>query len=371
MTQTTITTVDNERALARRADDWTDAAVATTPADRATAEAGVRRAYAAAGLTPPTTITWCDSPLAAARTAARVSASGELGRSVRGEVRTRPWAAARAEAMARLGAAGWARHWAAAGARPWRLVMESLFTPIRTRVIAELVEADKLTDVAAAMVMLDSVGGQHDAAWLGAFAPSNATSDAAITDSVITDAAMAEAIAALAAVAASAGWWWPYEDGVILTERPTALLRDNVGRLHHGDGPALSFPDGWSMFAWRGMPIPPSVADELAHLTVERIRDEDNAEIRRVMVEYFGFDRYLRESKAQRLHEDECGILWRVPLDGDEPLVMVEVINSTPEPDGTSRTYFLRVPPNVTTARGGVAWTFGLTEDEYAPLVQS
>jgi hypothetical protein len=104
---------------------------------------------------------------------------------------------------------------------------------------------------------------------------------------------------------------------------------------------------------------------------VEQIRDEANAEVRRVMLEHFGFDRYLQASGARELHRDETGILWRVELDRDEPLVMVEVVNSTPEPDGTSRTYFLRVPPNIRTARAGVAWTFGLTEDEYHPLAQT
>ncbi|WP_442810207.1 DUF6745 domain-containing protein [Streptomyces sp. W16] len=32
---------------------------------------------------------------------------------------------------------------------------------------------------------------------------------------------------------------------------------------------------------------------------------------------------------------------------------MVEVLNSTPEPDGTHRTYWLRVPPSTRTARAG------------------
>ena len=50
---------------------------------------------------------------------------------------------------------------------------------------------------------------------------------------------------------------------VILTERPVGVHRDNLGRLHHGDGPALSYPDGWGLHAWRGMPIPPEVAAEL------------------------------------------------------------------------------------------------------------
>ena len=47
---------------------------------------------------------------------------------------------------------------------------------------------------------------------------------------------------------------------------------------------------------------------------------------------------------------------------------MVEVRNSTPEPDGSRKTYFLRVPPTVRTAREAVAWTFGLGAVEYRPL---
>jgi len=34
-------------------------------------------------------------------------------------------------------------------------------------------------------------------------------------------------------------------------------------------------------------------------------------------------------------------------------VVMVEVLNSTPEPDGTHRTYMLRMPPSTRTARAG------------------
>jgi hypothetical protein len=276
------------------------------------------------------------------------TAEGTAGRSVRAEVRTRPWAAARADLTGRLGAAGWSRHWAASGARTWQLLTDRLVTPIRTRLEAELTPADPGTRLA----LLDAVHGQHDAAWLPAF-------DGAAE------------LAGLARVARSAGWWWPYERVVILTERPTGLHRDNLGRLHHGDGPALSYPDGWGLHAWRGMPIPAEVAAQLPHLTVEQIQAETNAEVRRVMLEHFGFERYLRESGAKEVHRDQTGILWRVNMPNDEPLVMVEVINATPEPDGSQRTYFLRVPPDTRTAREGVAWTFALTAEEYEPLTQT
>ncbi len=50
---------------------------------------------------------------------------------------------------------------------------------------------------------------------------------------------------------------------------------------------------------------------------------------------------------------------------------MVEVLNATPEPDGTRKTYFLRVPPTIGTARAAVAWTFNLEPLEYRPVVET
>jgi hypothetical protein len=201
--------------------------------------------------------------------------------------------------------------------------------------------------------LLDVILGQQEAAWLAAF-----------------DAQSPE-LAGLDQVARSAGWWWAFQRVAVLCERPVSVHRDNLGRLHQGDGPALSFPDGFGVHSWRGMPIPAEVAAQLPNLNVEQIRSEENAEIRRVMLEHFGYSRYLKESGARQAHSDEYGILWRIALPDDEPLVMVEVQNATPEPDGTVRTYFLRVPPATRTAHEAVAWTFGLTGEEYQPLAQS
>lgn len=178
-------------------------------------------------------------------------------------------------------------------------------------------------------------------------------------------------LAGLAGVARSAAWWWPYANVVILTDRPDELHRDNIGRLHAADTPALHYSDGFALHAWRGMPIPSDLVERLSKLTYSQIAAERNAELRRVMLEHFGYERYLREARARKVGEDECGVLWRLPFADDEPLTMVEVINSTPEPDGTSRVYWLRVPPDTRTAREGVAWTFGLTEEEYRPLVET
>lgn len=141
--------------------------------------------------------------------------------------------------------------------------------------------------------------------------------------------------------------------GAVVCERPVAPHRDEADRLDHGDGPAPEFPEGFALCSWRGMPVPRAVLEELRALTPERIRAEENAELRRVMLEYYGYDRCLADSGAEPVHRDGTGTLWRVELVGDEAVVMAEVVNSTPESDGTRRTYCLRVPPTTRTAREG------------------
>lgn len=174
--------------------------------------------------------------------------------------------------------------------------------------------------------------------------------------------------------AKAGGWWIPYENVCFLQHRHCELHRDAAGRLHNPLGMAVKYPDGWGVYAWHGVRIPVTKAwliEEPNRLSFADIEAEGNAELRRVMLEIFGHDRYILESGLQPEQSDEAGELFRKRIPGDEELVMVRVVNSTPEPDGQHRRYMLRVPPNVRTAREAVAWTFGFDEGEYSPIAQS
>ncbi|NVI87144.1 DUF6745 domain-containing protein [Actinomadura sp. BRA 177] len=367
--------------------DWQSAAFGTGPADRARAEAGVAAAYAAAGLDAPERYIWVPSPARGAVAAAVLAGHGEAlqtaglddlleqaradlgegaaGGSVLADVRTRPWEAERAAACSEQGPEQWPRTWADTGGLLWNQV-QSLVTRVRaatgeqaharSRAEGNPLPAQERVASLLRAAALDAVLGQHDAPWLALFESLGRLDGP---------------LAGLAEVARSAGWWWPYERLVILSERPSELHRDEPGRLHRGDGPALAYPDGFALHAWRGMPIPRDFVSSLTDLTPDRISSEENAELRRVMLEIFGYDRYLAETGARPLHRDETGVLWSIDLPGDESVVMVEVVNSTPEPDGTHRTYYLRVPPGTRTARAGVAWTFGVDEADYHPEKQT
>jgi hypothetical protein len=382
-------TAEQGALLSTVQDGWVGVGFGAGETDRAAAEAGVRLAYRCAGLAPPARVVWLPSPLRGAVAAALIAdpdlleGGGPLTRAVRDELaaqgfdlaagdrgghalhtslRAGLWADVRSRVTSQTTPRLRALAWTAMAA--WLGEQISLvLTPVRDHVAQEA--SDRLDADLAERVRhwsLHAVYGQHDAAWLAGFD---------FLGRVAPHASAVGKLAGLMQVARAAGWWWPFERVAVVSVRPAVLTRDDQGRLHGEDGPAIAYPDGLALHRWRGMPVPADLIGQLDRLTVERIQAEQNAELRRVLTERYGFDRYLRDAGATRVHADETGVLWRLPTHGDEPLVMVEVTNSTPEPDGSSRRYWLRVPPGTRSAHEAVAWTFGLTPEEYRPLRQT
>jgi len=148
-------------------------------------------------------------------------------------------------------------------------------------------------------------------------------------------------------------------------------------RLHNSEGPAVR-SDVENLYFWHGVMVPAFAVVKPEWITLKHIANEENAEVRRVLIERYGLSRYLIDSGAQKISEDEFGELYCSEITGDEPLVMVKVLNSTPEPDGSSKPYFLRVHPELRllledglgdpqklTPLNAVASTFGLTGKKY------
>lgn len=373
--------------LATVRDDWTEVGFGAGATDRAAAQAGVRLSYRSAGLAPPARVVWLASPLRGAVAAALIAdpdprrGGGPLARTIRDElaaqgldlaagdrggrplpIKSELWAEVRSRVSSqttpRLRALAWT-----AMAAPLERLIQRVLIPVRDQVAREA--GDRLDADLAKRVRgwsLHAVYGQHDAAWLAGFD---------FLGRVAPHASAVGKLAGLVGVARAAGWWWPFEQVAVVSERPTVLARDDQGRLHGEDGPAIAYSDGLALHCWRGLPVPADLIGRLDQLTVERIHAEQNLELRRVLTERYGLDRYLRDAGATRVGADETGVLWRLPVDGDEPLVMVEVINSSPEPDGSRRRYWLRVPPTTRSAREAVAWTFGLAAEEYRPVRQT
>lgn len=171
--------------------------------------------------------------------------------------------------------------------------------------------------------------------------------------------------------ACEAGLWifWVVEGEVIAVPRP--VIRSLQGRLHCESGPAVDWPSGAQWHFWRGVRVTRDIIEEPSSITLAAISDEKNVERRRIMIERYGHARFLSDLGARPVHADDFGTLYRVELPNDEPLALVKVINSTPEPDGSRKEYYLRVPPGVRTAREAVAWTFSTPSSTYTPIIES
>ncbi len=158
--------------------------------------------------------------------------------------------------------------------------------------------------------------------------------------------------------------------GIEVCTLPAVVKMDDQRRLHSASGPAFEWLNDVRDYYWHGVYVEPHVVDQPERLTLADIAAEQNLEVRRVKIERFGQARYLLDSGAREIHRDDYGTLYRKEMPGDEPLVMVKVVNATPwEADGMGsfKDYFLRVPPTMRTAREAVAWTFGKTPGSYEP----
>ena len=171
------------------------------------------------------------------------------------------------------------------------------------------------------------------------------------------------------------GWWWPFQYICFACDNPTELHFDQNTRVHNENDMAIRFEDNWGFCALHGVRVPETVIQN--RFSAADIDAEPNSEVRSRMIQRLGTEKYIMETGAQEIDRSEYGVLYRKEqpqsqgLRALEPIVMVKVTNKTPQTDGSFRTYFLRVPPNIRTAKEAVAWTFNLEEGEYRPDLES
>ncbi len=213
--------------------------------------------------------------------------------------------------------------------------------------------------------------GPYDALW-GAWASYSATCYAIVGD-MLRDQFSREVRTALSdmSLLMRSGFAYVPLTRVVFVCRLPIVRLDQFNRLHCEHDAAVEFPDGYKIFAWRGIPVPRDVIEWPQSLTSQRIDQERNIELRRALIDKFGVANYLRETCAGIKDQSELGTLYLKQMPGDEPIALVRVKNSTPEADGTYKEYFLRVPPTMKTVQEAVAWTFFLKPDQYGPSIET
>lgn len=208
--------------------------------------------------------------------------------------------------------------------------------------------------------------GNHDASWLGFYEYMHEVVGIDCSE-----------LKGLWALARAGGWCWVYDDVAVITDRPQTLHVDEQGNMHCEDGPAISYGDGeFSLYFWHGVAVEEYIIERPDEITVEKINSERNAEIMRVMIERFGAGEYLQAIDAKKVGEPfNESQLYEAEFDDGTSIARVRAINSTPEPDGSVKIYWLKVPTGMSCAQEALARIhpdpFRKRWQDYGPVVET
>ncbi|MBO1352242.1 MAG: hypothetical protein EBE86_034990 [Hormoscilla sp. GUM202] len=161
----------------------------------------------------------------------------------------------------------------------------------------------------------------------------------------------------------NAGWIVPFEKTCIVCSRPTMISLDNQQRLHAEGGPAIQYADGLSVYAYQGVGLPEKYGKLHPHQWRSQwILAEENAELRRVLIQGIGYEKMLQELQAIALDTWQEYTLLRIDGDVDvEPILLLKMTCPS-----TGFIHALRVPPDVESAREAIRWVnWEISPDEF------
>lgn len=167
------------------------------------------------------------------------------------------------------------------------------------------------------------------------------------------------------AYAAGAFGVYEYKDACYVISQPRMFV-DDQDRLHHERRAAVDWFGGQQEYFLHGVHVSEKLVT--GKPTIGDIHDIENAEVRRVVIERFGWRKFLKAMNAWKLDEDPVnGILWQtdIPRNDLDRYRGHQRLLELKDPS-TERKYFLRVPPDRGTALSARAWTFNKTVKEFS-----
>ncbi len=152
----------------------------------------------------------------------------------------------------------------------------------------------------------------------------------------------------------SGAWYLFWTDDVLYWVAKPNVFAETIAsgrRLHRDDGPAVE-NDVENIYFWHGVFVPAYVVLCPEHITLGEIQAEKNAEVKRILIERWGWTRYLHAVGAKVLDTRRNDIegTHESLLSTDESAVLVCACPST------ARVYSLEVPKEITTCRDAQAW---------------
>lgn len=149
----------------------------------------------------------------------------------------------------------------------------------------------KLSGLDARSCLENMCYGNQDAAWLSFY-------DYFLRECNVEECAKLNGLFGLAE---HCGWWSPRETYAIVCNRPSEIHMDNENRLHNDSGMAVKYRDGYGIWSINGISVTEQIVMRPETLTVSQIDSESNNDVRSIMIDRFGWSRYIKDSKAKCL----------------------------------------------------------------------
>jgi hypothetical protein len=171
----------------------------------------------------------------------------------------------------------------------------------------------------------------------------------------------------------------PLQNKCIIVEPPTKFEVNDEGRIHCENGPAVRFKPNVDLYYLHGIPFDKKDYNDIVDVRIsgEGVLKIRNVEQRMAAIKHLGYEHILKavEARVKDTYEGVSRITGK-PVKYDllefemtfERFRVIRVEDHT-----THHPVTLEVPiqRSTETCLGAIAWTFGMTEDEYKPFLES
>lgn len=163
------------------------------------------------------------------------------------------------------------------------------------------------------------------------------------------------------------GWWLAYESVCVFVEKPIEIVQNDAKELSNEEGPAILYKDGYKVWAINGITLNEQIVMYPETLTRKQIEAERNNDVQSIMIDRFGWPRYLQESKAKELDtcenviENTIEALYETENHANKLLVTCP----------TGRMFALSIPSEYKTCSGARGWYHSDEEGKYNILART
>jgi len=164
-------------------------------------------------------------------------------------------------------------------------------------------------------------------------------------------------------IAKNTGWWYPFENLCIVSDRPEYIKCDDQKRLHSATGPAILYRDGFAVYQYHGVDIPKEWILE-KNLTPAQALTWKNVEQRNAACQILGWKDILKSLEAEIIDADPnpyLGTLYSATMPGgvEQKFLAAKC--------GTGREIVILASSKAKTAREAGALSYGIPVTDYNP----